>query len=223
MQSSTQLLSKELQLFKKAMKLHLDALVFAGQHTNEWSKSDQVCIAMACRVFNHLMSAAKLLIFGYWAESMVIERSAFEALTREWYFYKYPKRATSWFRGGSKGEVRQGTVRKALGDIEGEEVREVLLKHYSHLCQHVHPNVEAIQLQTWDGETTIGRKAFLGGYICTGHINGTRAIEMQFQALLLATMTSTAMLGIIELHDATDTWKQEYHDLKHEIMSLQKK
>lgn len=223
MQSSTQLLSKELQLFKKAMKLHLDALAFAGQHASKWNKSDQVCIAMACRVFNHLMSAAKLLIFGYWAESMVIQRSAFEALTREWYFYKYPKRATSWFRGGRKGEVRQGTVRKALGDIEGEETSAVLLKQYSYLCQRVHPNVEAIQLQTWDGETAIGRKAFLGGYICTGYITGTRAIEMQFQALLLATMASTAILGIIGLHDATDTWKREYLELKQEIMWLQRK
>ena len=117
---SIQLLSKELRLFKKFMKLHLDAFAFAGQHANEWSKSDQACIAMACRVFNHLMAAAKLLVTGYWAESMVIERSAFEAITREWYFYKYPRKATSWFRGGVKGEVRQSTVRKALGDIEGD-------------------------------------------------------------------------------------------------------
>ena len=221
-QLSIQLLPKELQLFKKFMKLHLDAFAFAGQHANKWSKSDQACIAMACRVFNHLMAAAKLLVTGYWAESMVIERSAFEAITREWYFYKYPKKATSWFRGGVKGEVRQGTVRKALGDIEGEETRKVLCTHYSYLCQHVHPNIEAIQLQTWDGHTAIGRKAFLGGYVCAGRISGARAIEIQFQALLLATMTATAMLGIIGLHDATDTWKQEYHDLAQETMSVAK-
>jgi len=223
-QLSIQLLSKELRLFKKFMKLHLDAFAFAGQHANEWSKSDQACIAMACRVFNHLMAAAKLLVTGYWAESMIIERSAFEAITREWYFYKYPKKATSWFRGGVKGEVRQSTVRKALGDIEGEETRQVLGTHYSYLCQHVHPNIEAIQLQTWDGESAIGRKAFLGGYVCARRISGTgtRAIEIQFQALLLATMTATAMLGIIGLHDATDTWKQEYHDLKQETISIAK-
>ncbi len=212
---SIQLLSKELQLFKKFMKLHLDAFAFAGQRANEWSKSDQACIAMACRVFNHLMAAAKLLVTGYWAESMVIERSAFEAITREWYFYKYPNKATSWFKGGVKGEVRQVTVRKALGDIGGEETHQVLDSHYSHLCQHVHPNIEAIQLQTWNGQSSIGRKAFLGGYVCAGHISGTKArlIEVQFQSLLLATMTATAMLGIIGLRDATDTWKQEYHDL----------
>jgi len=221
---SIQLLSNELRLFKKFMKLHLDAFAFAGQHAKEWNKSDQACIAMACRVFNHLMAAAKLLVTGYWAESMVLERSAFEAITREWYFYKYPKKAISWFRGGVKGEVQQRTVRKALGDIEGEETRQVLSTHYSYLCQHVHPNIEAIQLQTWNGQSAIGRKAFLGGYVCSGHISGTRAraIEMQFQALLLATMTATAMLGIIGLHDATDTWKQEYHDLKQETMKVAK-
>ncbi len=219
---SIQLLSKELRLFKKFMKLHLDAFVFAGQHANEWSKSDQACIAMACRVFNHLMAAAKLLVTGYWAESMVVERSAFEAISREWYFYKFPKKATSWFKGGVKGEVRQGTVRKALGDIEGEETRQVLGAHYSYLCQHVHPNIEAIQLQTWNGQSAIGRKAFLGGYVCAGHISGSgaRAIEIQFQSLLLVTMTATAMLGIIGLHDATDTWKQEYHDLAQETMRV---
>jgi hypothetical protein len=223
-QLSIQLLSKELPLFRKFMKLHLESFAFAGQHAIEWSKSDQACIAMACRVFNHLMAAAKLLVTGYWAESTVIERSAFEAITREWYFYKYPKKATSWFRGGMKGEVRQCTVRKALGDIEGEETRQVLGTHYSYLCQHVHPNIEAIQLQTWDGENAIGRKAFLGGYVCTGNISGTRAkaIEIQFQSLLLVTMTATAMLRIIGLHDATDTWKQEYHDLSQETIRLLK-
>ncbi len=223
-QISIRLLSKELHLFKKFMELHLGAFAFAGQHASEWSKSDQACIAMACRVFNHLMAAAKLLVTGYWAESVVIERSAFEAITREWYFYKYPNKATSWFKGGVKGEVRQGTVRKALGDIEGEETRQVLDMHYSHLCQHVHPNIEAIQLQTWNGQSAIGREAFLGGYVCAGHISGTkaRAIEKQFQSLLLVTMTATAMLGIIGLHDATDTWKREYHDLAQNTMRLVK-
>jgi len=223
-QLSIQLSSKELGLFKKFMKLHLDAFAFAGQHASEWSKSDQACIAMACRVFNHLMAAAKLLVTGYWAESMVIERSAFEAITREWYFCKYPNKATSWFKGGVKGEVRQGTVRKALGDIGGEETRQVLGTQYAYLCQHVHPNIEAIQLQTWNGQSAIGREAFLGGYVCAGHIRGTsaRAIEVQFQSLLLVTMTATAMLGIIGLHDATDTWKQEYRDLAQETMRVVK-
>lgn len=213
-QLSRQLVQTEVQLFEGAMKLQLEALAFAGEHVSEWSKADQVIVAMACRVFNHLRSAAELLLLGYWAEATVVERSAFEAMTREWYFFKYPNEAKKWFRGKRKGQVYQRTVNQALGAIDGKETSKILKKHYDHLSKHSHPNREAINLQTWDGEEAIGRKGFLGGYV------NTEYFPIQFRGFLLTVNAATEMLGIVGLHKATDTWDKECRKLAKAIFTL---
>lgn len=211
---SARLVEDQLQLFDKAMKLQLDALIFAAKKVDEWSKADQAIVAMACRTFNHLGSAAQLLLLGYWAEYRHLERGAFEAMTREWVFFKHPDSVKKWFKKGRKWKVSQGEVNEMLSDVEGEDMRGTLKKHYSSLSQHVHPNRDAIHLATWNGEEAIGRKGILGGYI------NLEYFPVQFAGFLLLASTATEILGIVGLHEATDTWKQEYEDLRKNVYNL---
>lgn len=213
-QTATRLVEDQLQLFDKAMKLQLDALTFAAKRVNQWSEADQVIIAMACRTFNHLQAAAKLLLSGYWAEYRHLERGAFEAMTREWVFFKHPERVKTWFKGGKKGKVSQGEVNEILSSIEGDEMRGVLKKHYSSLSWHCHPNREAIDLETWNGKERIGSKHILGGYIHREYF------PIQFAGLLVLVLTATMLLGIIGLYEATDTWKQECDKLREDVHTV---
>lgn len=213
-QLSARLVQEQLQLFNEAMKLQLDALAFAAEHASQWSEADQVIVAMACRTFNHLRSAAQLLLSGYWAEYRHLERGAFEAMTREWVFFKHPDRVRRWFKRGRRGKVSQGEVNEALSGIEGNEMRGALKTHYASLSQHVHPNRDAIDLETWNGEEGIGRKGILGGYI------NREYFPVQFAGLLVLALTATMLLGIVELHEATDTWKQECDKLREAVHAV---
>lgn len=214
-QLSARLAQRQLQLFDEAMKLQLDALAFAAERVTQWSKADQVILAMACRTFNHLKSAALLLLSGYWVEYRHLERGAFEAMTREWVFFKHPDRVTKWFKRGQRGKVSQGEVNELLGSIEGDEMRDTLKKHYGFLSQHVHPNRDAIDLGTWNGKKeVIGRKSIIGGYI------STELFPVQFAGLLVLTLTATMLLGIVGLYEATETWKQEVDKLREAVKAV---
>lgn len=213
-QLSARLAQRQLQLFDEAMKLQLDALAFAAERVTQWSEADQVILAMACRTFNHLKSAALLLLSGYWAEYRHLERGAFEAMTREWVFFKHPDRVTKWFKGGQRGKVSQGEVNELLASIEGDEMRGALKKHYRFLSQHVHPNRDAIDLETWNGKEGIGRKGILGGYI------NRQYFPIQFAGLLVLALTATMLLGIVGLYEATETWKQEVDKLREAVKAV---
>jgi len=88
--TSTTLVSQQLELFSKALTLQYEALAFAAEHATQWTKADQIVVAMACRVSRQLRAACELLLYGFWAEVQVLERSIHEALTREWFFYNMP-------------------------------------------------------------------------------------------------------------------------------------
>lgn len=214
-QLSARLVQEQLQLFDEAMKLQLDALAFAAEHASQWSKADQVIVAMACRTFNHLRSAAQLLLSGYWAEYRHLERGAFEAMTREWVFFKHPDMVRKWLKRGRQGKVCQWEVNEALSNIEGDEMRGTLKKLYASLSLHIHPNRDAIDLETWDGKKeVIGRKSIIGGYI------DTELFPIQFAGLLVLTLTATMLLGIVGLHEATETWKQEVDKLREAVNAV---
>jgi len=213
---SVKLVSEELRLFNLALRLQYEALAFASSHNKEWTKSDQIVVAMACRVVRQLRAARELMLYGFWAEVQVLERSIHEALTREWYFYKYPEEAPEWFREGS--QIKQGKIDKALAE-EGEgksedDLLQVLRNHYGYISQHTHPNVEAIQLETWDGEGAIGSKGIIAGPITEDYF------KIQFQSLLLIAVEATQILGIVGLHDATNTWKQEVSELRDVVKNM---
>lgn len=215
-QVSVKLISEELRLFNLALRLQYEALAFASSPNEEWTKSDQIVVAMACRVVRQLRAARELMLYGFWAEVQVLERSIHEALTREWYFYKYPEEAPKWFKEGS--QIKQRKIDEALAE-EGEgksedDLLQVLRNHYGYISQHTHPNVEAIQLETWDGEGAIGSKGIIAGPIIEDYF------KIQFGSLLLIAVEATQMLGIVGLHDATDTWKQEVSELRDVVKNM---
>lgn len=216
--TSITLVSQQLDLFHKALILQYEALAFAAEHAEQWTRAEQIVVAMACRISRQLRAACELMLYGFWAEVQVLERSIHEALTREWFYYKYPKRADKWFQQGNN--IKQSEVDHALAKEEDEEDKEILKTlrdEYSRLSQHTHPNIEAIQLETWDGDSAIGRKGILAGPI-------TRSFfPVQFHALLITALTATQMLGIVGLYEATGTWKQDTRELADSILALEPK
>jgi len=124
-------------------------------------------------------------------------------------FYKFPGKAEEWFKPSAK--IGQVEIDRALGKVEGDETVKILREQYKFLSQHTHPNIEAIQLETWDGEGSIGRKGILAGPVTSSHF------PVQFQSLLVSALTATQMLGIVGLHEATKTWKADIIELRNAI------
>lgn len=213
-QLSIRLVQDQLQLFDKAMQLQLDALAFAAEHVSQWSEADQVIVAMACRVFNHLKSAAYLVLAGYWAESWHLTRGAFEAMTREIGFSRHPDKVSRWLKGQQAGQVTQSEARKAIKVIYGKETFNVHKDFYTLLCKHVHPNREAIELATWNNTEGIGRRSILGGCI---HI---KEFQFQFYTILAMALQATKVLELVGLHEATDTWKQQSEKLEKDVYAI---
>jgi hypothetical protein len=213
-QLSIRLVQDQLQLFDEAMQLQLDALAFAAEYVTQWSEADQVIVAMACRAFNHLKSAAYLLLMGYWAECWPLMRGAFEAMTREIVFFRHPDRVSRWLKGQQAGQVAQSEVSEAIKSIYGEETFNAHKGFYKLLCKHVHPNREAIELATWNGTEGIGRRSILGGCI---HIN---EFPFRFHTVLLMSLQATKALGLVGLHEATDTWKQQSEKLEKDVYAI---
>lgn len=216
-QLSIRLIQDQLQLFDEAMQLQLDALAFAAEYVSQWSEADQVIVAMACRAFNHLKSAAYLLLAGYFAESWHLTRGAFEAITREISFSRHPDKVSRWLKGRQAGQVTQSEAREAIKDIYGpygEEAFNAQRNFYTLLCKHVHPNREAIELATWNDTEGIGRRSILGGCI---HIN---EFPFQFYTVLAMALQATKALELVGLHEATATWKQQNEKLEKDVYAI---
>jgi len=198
----------QLQLFDKAMQLQLDALAFAAEHVSQWSEADRVIVAMACRAFNHLKPAAYLLLAGYWAESWHLQRAAFEALTRAVFFYENPDKVSDWLKKGKMARVSQKEVQELINRIYGGETYNAHRKVYDILSYLVHPNREAIELETWNDEEKkdkkcIGIRNVLGGYI------DMRYFRFQFHTLLMMASNATTALKFAGLRGKIDTWEQQ--------------
>lgn len=112
--------------------------------------------------------------------------------------------------------MRQREVNEALDNIVGAEYSGVHKDHYRSLSQHIHPNREAIDLGTWnsEGKEAVGRKSIIGGYI------NKDLFPLQFSGLLVLGSTATMLLGIVGLHEATGTWKQECDKLQEDVYAI---
>lgn len=220
---SAWLVQDQLQLFDQAMKLQLDALTFAAEHVSQWSKADHVIVAMACRTFNHLRAAAYLVLSGYWAEAWHLQRGAFEAMTREVYFYENPDEISKWLKKKHAGKVPQWQVTKLIKKIYGKETYKAHKGVYVLLSDVVHPNRKAIELETWNDkegkletwvdeerkdEECIGIRSVLGGYI------DVRYFLFQFHCLMTTASNATTALKFVGLYGATDTWEQQCDKLR---------
>jgi len=214
-ESAVKLISEELKIFDLALRLQYEALGFASSNKNKWTKSDQIVVAMACRVVRQLRAARELMLYGFWAEVHLLERSIHEALTREWYFYRQPQEASKWFIKGS--QIKQKEIDEALTEENGGKnaaLLETLRNQYGYLSQHTHPNIEAIQLETWDGDDAIGSKGIIAGPINENYF------KIQFQSLLVTAATATQVLGIVGFHEATGTWKKEISKLDAKVKKM---
>lgn len=214
---SASLVQDQLRLFDEAMKLQLDALIFTAEHISQWNEADHVIIAMACRTFNHLRAAAYLLLSGYWAESWPLQRAAFEAMTREVFFYENPDKVSDWLKKGKIGKVSQKEVKELINRIYGEETYNAHKGAYDFLNRLIHPNREAIELETWNDKEgnletrnneekkdkeCIGIRNVLGGNI------DMRYFRFQFHTLLMMASTATTALKFVGLQGEIDTWEQ---------------
>lgn len=228
-QLSALLVQDQLQLFDEAMKLQLDALTFAAEHISQWSEADRVIIAMACRAFNHLRAAAYLLLSGYWAESWHLQRAAYEAMTREVYFYENRDEISKWLKKKRKEKVSQQQVRELIKKIYGEETCEAHKGVYALICDFVHPNRAAIELETWNDKegnleawteeggkdkNRIGIKSILGGCI------DTKYFPFQFHTLVMMASNATRALGFVGLRGATHAWDQRCDKLREAVYEI---
>ena len=226
---SAWLVQDQLQLFEEAMKLQLDALTFAAKHISQWNEADHVIVAMACRTFNHLRAAAYLLLSGYWAESWSLQRAAFEAMTREVFFYENPNKVSDWLKKGKIGKVSQKEVKESIKQLYGEETYKAHEYVYRFQNYLIHPNREAIELETWNNKEAnletwndearkdkkyIGKGGVLGGYIDVKHL------QFQFHCLMTVAANATKALEFVGLHEATDTWKQQYVKLHETVFGV---
>lgn len=213
---STKALHAELELFEKGLKLIEDVLIFASENIAKWSPSDRVVIAMIARAHNHLLAESYLLRKGYWAESALVSRGVHETISRILYFYWYPEEVNIFLDGATiwPSEVR----RKLTEKIEQEEAEDVLKEIYSFLSEHAHPNLDALKLQTWSEQDrikeNIGSKAIVGGFL---HAS---LVKQQFASLLAELYSTTKVLAIVGLHDATDTWPKEFKEFESQVQSL---
>ena len=87
---------------------------------------------------------------------------------------------------------------------------------YEKLSSLIHPNREAIDLETWhgkeiDNKKSIGRKSILGGYI------DIKYFPLQFHTLIMMASNAARVLALVGLYGATDTWKQQCDQL-HEVV-----
>jgi hypothetical protein len=212
--------NQSMGLFEKALKLQLEALSFAAKNMSKWGLSDGIIAAMAARVFNHLRASLKALLAGYWAESLVLERSAHEAMSRELFFYFYPERGKQFFEGM---QIKQEEVDKKLaqrfthgeGHEASKEIYDALRKSYKKSSEISHPNLLAIQLQTLsDSKDDVGSKTILGPIIYQD------MISVQFAGLLALALSATRILALVGIHQATNTWRSEYEELEGSANSL---
>lgn len=227
-QLSAWLVQDQLRLFEKAMKLQLDALIFAAEHISQWNEADHVIVAMACRTFNHLRAAAYLLLSGYWAESWPLQRAAFEAMTREVFFYENPDKVSDWLKKGEMGRVSQKEVRELIKRIYGKETHKAHEGVYRSLNYLVHPNREAIELETWNDKEgkletwndeerkdkeCIGIRSVLGGYI------DMRYFGLHFHSLMMMASNATTALKFVGLQGEIDTWEQQCDELHEAVFA----
>jgi len=226
---SAWLVQDQLRLFERAMKLQLDALVFAAEHISQWNEADHIIVAMACRTFNHLRAAAYLLLSGYWAESWPLQRAAFEAMTREVFFYENPDRVSDWLKKGNTGRVSQTQVRELIKRIYGDETYDAHKGVYEKLSSLIHPNREAIELETWNDKEgkletwndeerkdkeCIGIRSVLGGYI------DMRYFRLQFHSLMMMASNATTALKFVGLQGEIDTWEQQCDELHKAVFAI---
>lgn len=206
---------KQIHLFEKFLELQLEALSFAAENAKQWSLSDRVIVAMAARVFNHLRASFKLLLAGYWAESLVLDRSAHEAMSRELFFYCCPEKTELFFKGE---QIWQKEVDKQVAQklAQGEAIKEALRGSYRYSSQLSHPNLLAIQLQTLsDNKEEIGSKTILGPVLLREGI-----FAQQFAGLIALALSATRILAAVGLYQATDTWRDELEELEESAKSL---
>jgi len=226
---SAWLVQDQLKLFDEAMKLQLDALTFAAEHFKQWSKADRVVIAMACRVFNHLRAAAYLVLAGYWAESWHLQRAAYEAMTREVFFSENQDKVSHWLKKGEMGRVWQWEVTELINRIYGEETYNAHKGIYRSLNYFVHPNREAIELETWNDKVgnleiwnseerkdkeCIGIRNVLGGYI------DMRYLRSQFHTLLIMASNATTALKFAGLQGEMDTWVERCDKMRKDVYAF---
>jgi len=227
---SALLVQDQLKLFDEAMKLQLDALTFAAEHFSQWSEADHVVIAMGCRVFNHLRAAAYLVLAGYWAESWHLQRAAYEAMTREVYFYENPGNIGRWLKKKRKEMIRQAGVIKLINSIFGEESGRVHESvYYDFLSELTHPNRRAIELETWSDkegksetwndeskkdEGCIGIRSILGGYI------DMKYSPLELHTLMIVASNATTVLKFVGLHGAANTWVERCDKLREAVYGV---
>jgi len=225
---SASLVQDQLRLFEKAMKLQLDALIFAAQHISQWNEADHIIVAMACRTFNHLGAVAYLLLSGYWAESGPLQRAAFEAMTREVFFYENSDKVSDWLKKEKMGTVPQKEVTGLIKRIYGDETYDAHKGVYEKLSSLIHPNREAIELETWNDKEgkletwndeerkekeCIGIRSVLGGYI------DMRYFRLQFHSLMMMASNATTALKLVGLQGEMDTWEQQCDELHEAVFA----
>jgi len=211
----------QIGLFEKALKLQLEALSFAGENVSQWSLSDKVIVAMAARVFNHLRASMKLLLSGYWVESLVLQRSAHETMSRELYFYFNPQQTEQFFEGKQikQEEVDKKLAQKFADDGNSETIKEIygdLRKSYKRSSEHSHPNLLAVQLQTFsDTKEDIGSKSVLGPFL---HQD---IAALHFAGLIALAFSATSILARVAcLYQATEAWHEQYKELANSVKAM---
>lgn len=177
---SKELLAKDLRLLDMAMRLQLEAIACVDKQVLS-PESSAVAILIA-RTFNHHLTALRLLLSGYYGESVVLLRSAFEAMTLAICLHQFPEKADDWWQGR---QIQPSEVRTAL------EQEETLSQVYTALSKLRHPNVDVTATGT---HTSLNKE--LMEIIIGPHFN-SRTLHALFHIFLHHAMAAVMVVEMV--------------------------
>lgn len=189
---SKELLAKDLRLLDMAMRLQLEAIAWV--HKKVLSPQSTAVAILIARTFNHHRTALRLLLSGYYGESVVLQRSAFEAMTLALYLHKFPEKADDWWQGR---HISPREVRIAL------EEEESLSRVYTSMSDLSHPNVDITATGTHTSHNDEPMGVFIGP-----HFN-SRTLYALFHALLGQAIAAVIVVEMV--HRNTLGTKAAWH------------
>ena len=182
----------KLRLFDDAIGLYMEVINSTNMIVHE-ADAQIAHRTLAVRAFNDLRAAYKLLIAGYYAQTIPLFRSVMECNSRMRLFLMHPDEATSWLDGK---QMKDSKVRQRFddSDIWGET--------YGHLSDLTHANLKVMAAHAYDTVIEDVKALFLGGYQ-----------NLRWMRLLAGTLVGSAVLALAIASKPYDSLLgQEWHN-----------
>lgn len=194
----------KLRLFDDAMGLYVEVISSAGRFVHE-ADAQIAHMTLTVRAFNDLRAVYKLLVAGYYAQTIPHLRSAMECYSRMRLFLIHPEDATAWLDGK---QIKDSKVRQRFKDSDLWD------KMYSGLSSATHANLMAMAAHAYDTELDDMKALFLGG-----HQN------MRWMRLFAGTLVGSAVFALAIASKPYDSllgeeWHNRFNKLCASLLEL---